>query len=144
MMKKIQHFLTEAKQKLITVSPEDRVFFALTQLAEHNLSSLLVVDNGKLVGIFSERDYARKVTLQGKNSQSSMVKDVMTSNLITMRPDQAIAECMQIMTDRHIRHLPILDNDEKLVGIVSIGDVVKETMEEQRRMIEELQRYIAG
>lgn len=143
-MKKIQHFLTEAKQKLITVSPEDRVFFALTQLAEHNLSSLLVVDNGKLVGIFSERDYARKVTLQGKNSQSSMVKDVMTSNLITMRPDQAIAECMQIMTDRHIRHLPILDNDEKLVGIVSIGDVVKETMEEQRRMIEELQRYIAG
>ena len=68
----------------------------------------------------------------------------MTSNLVTMRPDQSIAECMQIMTERHIRHLPIVDSDEKLVGIVSIGDVVKETMEEQRRMIEELQRYIAG
>ncbi len=143
-MKKIQHFLHEAKQKLVTVSPNDRVFFALTQLAEHNLSSVLVVDNGKLIGIFSERDYARKVALQGKNSQTSMVKDVMTANLITMRPEQTFAECMQIMTERHVRHLPILDNDEKLVGIVSIGDVVKETMEEQRRMIEELQRYIAG
>ena len=143
-MKKIQHFLTEAKQKLITVSPDDRVYFALTRLADNNLSSVLVLDNGKLVGIFSERDYARKVTLQGKNSQTSTVKEVMTSNLITMRPDQSIAECMQIMTERHIRHLPIVDSDEKLVGIVSIGDVVKETMEEQRRMIEELQRYIAG
>lgn len=143
-MKKIQHFLNEAKQKLIAVSPDDRVYFALTRLAENNLSSVLVLDNGKLVGIFSERDYARKVTLKGKNSQTATVKEVMTANLITMRPDQTIAECMQIMTERHIRHLPIVDNDEKLVGIVSIGDVVKETMEEQRRMIEELQRYIAG
>lgn len=143
-MKKIQHFLTEAKQKLITVSPDDRVYFALTRLADNNLSSVLVLDKGKLVGIFSERDYARKVALQGKNSQTSTVKEVMTANLITMRPDQSIAECMQIMTERHIRHLPIVDSDEKLVGIVSIGDVVKETMEEQRRMIEELQRYIAG
>ncbi len=142
--KTIQQFLNDAKQNLVTVNPEDNVYYALGLMAKRNLSALLVLQHGELVGIFSERDYARKIILQGKSSKDTLVRDIMTPHVITVKPEQSIDACMEIMTDKRIRHLPVLDADKKLVGIVSIGDVVKELMAQQRFMIEELQRYIAG
>lgn len=142
--KTIQQFLNEAKQDLATVSPDDNVYQALGLMAKRNLSALIVLQHGELAGIFSERDYARKVTLKGKTSKETAVSDIMTPNVITVKPDQSIDSCMQLMTDKRIRHLPVVDADNKVIGIVSIGDVVKELIAQQRFMIEELQRYIAG
>jgi CBS domain-containing protein len=104
---------------------------------------LLVLKEQKLVGIFSERDYARKVFLKGKSSNDAKVSDVMTSKVITINTKHSIDQCMQIMTDNHIRHLPIV-NDQKVMGLISIGDVVREMIAYQKSMIEQLQSYIAG
>ena len=112
-------------------------------MALHNIGALLVLKEQKLVGIFSERDYARKVFLKGKSSNDAKVSDVMTSKLITIDTKHSIDQCMQIMTDNHIRHLPIV-NDQKVMGLISIGDVVREMIAYQKSMIEQLQSYIAG
>jgi CBS domain-containing protein len=124
-------------------TPNSTVYEALQQMAEKNVGALLVVQSRKLVGIFSERDYARKVTLKGKLSAATFVSEVMTDNLITVAPDQTIEDCMELMTNRHIRHLPVLDNGE-LMGVVSIGDVVKVIIEEQKAIISHLEGYITG
>ena len=112
-------------------------------MALHNIGALLVLKEQKLVGIFSERDYARKVFLKGKSSNDAKVSDVMTSKVITINTKHSIDQCMQIMTDNHIRHLPIVNN-QKVMGLISIGDVVREMIAYQKSMIEQLQSYIAG
>jgi len=112
-------------------------------MAEKNISCILIMNEEHLAGIFSERDYARKVVIQGKNSNEILLKEVMTDKLITIGPKTELDECMQLMTDHRIRHLPILDNS-KVVGLISIGDVVKEMIVQQKNQIKELQKYISG
>jgi CBS domain-containing protein len=143
-MRTIREFLNSANQTLSTVAPEDMVYHALTIMAERNLSALPVVKNKQLMGILSERDYARKVILQGKRSRETTISEIMTAKVVTIEPDKTVNDCMAIMTERRIRHLPIATKEGELIGIISIGDVMKVIMEEQRFMIAELQRYIAG
>jgi CBS domain-containing protein len=125
------------------VSPSDAVLHALGVMAEHDVGAVLVLDGEKLVGLFSERDYARKVVLAGRSSKDSPVRDVMTSHVICVAPDRTIDECMAVMTDKRVRHLPVLDH-KHVVGVVSIGDVVKATIADQEFTITQLQSYIAG
>ncbi len=125
------------------VAPDSSVFNALEIMADKNVGALPVVDDGKLVGIFSERDYARKVILVGRSSKTTRVKELMTSKVFHVKPQRSIADCMHLMTSRHIRHLPVLDHG-KLVGIVTIGDVVKNLLSHQKRTIEDLETYITG
>jgi CBS domain-containing protein len=112
-------------------------------MAIKEIGSLLVIEGEKLVGIISERDYARKVVLKEKTSMDTPVKEIMTQKVVYLRPEQTIQECMALMTDKRIRHLPVLEND-RLVGIISIGDVVKAIISQQEFMIEQLERYIEG
>jgi len=142
-MKTISQFLDHSQRAIYSVSPDDTIRQALEVMAFHNIGALLVLKEQKLVGIFSERDYARKVVLQGKSSNDAKVSEVMTSKLITIDTKHSIDQCMQIMTDNHIRHLPIV-NDTQVMGLISIGDVVREMIAYQKSMIEQLQSYIAG
>ena len=125
------------------VTPETSVFDALRLMAEKNVGALVVLEEGKLVGIFSERDYARKVILKGKSSKSTPVKEIMTGEVIDVAPDQSIDDCMALMTHKRVRHLPVLDGNQ-LVGVISIGDVVKTIISEQQTLIEDLSDYITG
>lgn len=126
-----------------TVSPDETVFRALEVMAEHDVGALVVVDEGAVVGVFSERDYARKVILLGRGSRDLAVRVVMSGDVVTVGPEQTVADCMRLMTDNRVRHLPVVE-DDRLVGIVSIGDVVKAVMSEQEFLIEQLQEYISG
>ena len=119
------------------------VFDALQLMAEKNIGAVLVIDEGQLSGIFSERDYARKVILQGRASKDTLVADVMTSKLITVAPDDKIEAAMLIMSDKHIRHLPVIDKGE-LIGIISINDVVSTIIRDQKNHINSLESYISG
>jgi CBS domain-containing protein len=112
-------------------------------MAEKNVGALLVIEYGKLVGIFSERDYARKVILQGKTSHVTHVREIMTDKVFFVRPEDTIEECMAVMTAQHIRHLPVLSNDD-IIGVISIGDVVKAIIDEQGFVIEQMANYISG
>lgn len=140
-MKTVRQLLQGKPGGLCTISPAASVLDALKQMAEKNVGALLVVENDKLVGIVSERDYARKVILLGKSSQDTLVKQVMTEGPICVQPDNTVEECMALMTDKHVRHLPVIES-AKLLGVLSIGDLVKETISEQRFMIEQLESYI--
>ena len=142
-MKTISQFLDHSQRAIYSVSPDDTIRQALEVMALHNIGALMVLKEQKLVGIFSERDYARKVVLKGKSSNDAKVSEVMTSKLITINTNHSIDQCMQIMTDNHIRHLPIV-NDTQVMGLISIGDVVREMIAYQKSMIEQLQSYIAG
>jgi CBS domain-containing protein len=143
-MKTIGQFLDQSKRPVYSVGPNATVREALELMAKHNIGALLVfLDDGLLVGIFSERDYARKVALKDKSSSDARVSEIMTSKVITINTKHTIDQCMQIMTDKHIRHLPIVD-DQKVIGLISIGDVVREMIGYQKSMIEQLQSYIAG
>ena len=142
-MKTISQFLDHSQRAIYSVSPDDTIRQALEVMALHNIGALLVLKEQNLVGIFSERDYARKVVLKGKSSNDAKVSEVMTSKLITINTNHSIDQCMQIMTDNHIRHLPIV-NDSQVMGLISIGDVVREMIAYQKSMIEQLQSYIAG
>ena len=142
-MKTISQFLDQSKRPVYSVGPNATVREALEIMAQHNIGALLVMDGETLKGIFSERDYARKVALKGKSSNDAKVSDVMTSNVITINTKHSIDQCMQIMTDKHIRHLPIV-NDVQVIGLISIGDVVREMIVYQKSMIEQLQSYISG
>lgn len=126
---------------VFSISPDTLVYNALEMMVEKNVSALPVVENEKLVGIFSERDYARKVVLKGKASKETSISEIMTSNLVTVTPAHTIDECMRLMTANFFRHLPVLEND-KLTGIVSIGDVVKYIIDEQKFIIENMEHYI--
>ena len=142
-MKTISQFLEQSKRPVYSVAPSATVREALEIMAQHNIGALLVIDGQTLEGIFSERDYARKVVLKGKSSSDAKVSEIMTSKVITINTKHTIDQCMQIMTDNHIRHLPIVD-DQKVIGLISIGDVVREMIGYQKSMIEQLQSYIAG
>lgn len=125
------------------VTPETLVIDALHMMAEKNAGAVLVLRGEALVGIFSERDYARKVILRGKSSTDTPVADVMTSRVVYVRPSQTTEECMALMTDKHVRHLPVIE-DERVLGVISIGDVVKAIVADQRFTIQQLESYITG
>ena len=140
-MKTVKQLLECKTRGLCTIGPDAPVFDALKMMAENDIGALLVVENDKLIGIISERDYARKVMLHGKSSRDIPVREIMTEPVICVQPDRTIDECMALMTDKRIRHLPVIEND-KLIGVLSIGDLVKETICEQQFMIKQLESYI--
>jgi CBS domain-containing protein len=135
--------LNDKGRAVWSVKPTDTVLQALGVMAEHDVGAVLVMDGDKLVGVLSERDYARKVVLAGRSSKDSPVKDVMTVHVVCVAPERSIDECMALMTSRRLRHLPVLDH-KRVVGIVSIGDLVKATIDDQQFTITQLQMYIAG
>ncbi|MEN8234840.1 MAG: CBS domain-containing protein [Actinomycetota bacterium] len=124
------------------VVPSDTMLRALEAMADHNIGAVLVLDGEELVGIVTERDYARKVKLFARGSGETPVTEVMTTEILTVRPSTTVAECMELMTNRRVRHLPVIGDDGGLAGLVSIGDVVKAMIAEQRDLIEQLERYI--
>lgn len=133
----------KAVQSIFTISPNATVLEAIKIMADKGVGALVVAEDEKVVGIFSERDYTRKIALMERTSESTLVSDIMTSKVISVGLNHTVEECLQLMTDRHLRHLPVL-NQEKLVGFISIGDLVKAAMEDQRILIEQLQQYISG
>mgnify|MGYP001370439635 CR=1 FL=1 len=139
----VSNILQSKGAKIFSITPITSVYNALEIMVEKNISSLLVMENEILIGIFTERDYARKVTLKGKSSRETPIGDIMTGNLITVTPDSTIDECMLLMTGKFIRHLPVVEND-KVVGLISIGDVVKYIIEEQKFIIQNMEHYIGG
>jgi CBS domain-containing protein len=126
-----------------SVTSTSTVFDALRTMAEKNVGALLVIDEGKLVGIVSERDYARKIALKGKSSKDTLINEIMTEKVVYIRPDESIEDCMALMTEKHFRHLPVIDNGT-LIGVISIGDVVRSVISEQKFIIAQLENYISG
>ncbi len=142
-MKTVKHILQNKSNAIYSVSPSTSVLDALQVMMDKNISALLVMESDELKGIFTERDYARKIILQGKSSKETLIKDIMTAKLETVNLNSTIDHCMQIMTNRHIRHLPIVE-DGKVGGMISIGDLVKFVIEDQKQTIEQLQSYISS
>jgi CBS domain-containing protein len=142
-MIKVNQILKEKEAKLITISSDALVFEALQSMMKYNISAILIVDEGDLIGIFTERDYARKVVLVGKSSKDIRLNEVMTPSPIVISPEDNLEHCMQLMTDKHIRHLPVKHQNE-LVGMVSIGDIVKSIIEDQKQIIKDLKNYISS
>ena len=124
-----------------SVGPEASVYDAIEMMADKEVGALVVMEGDSLVGVFTERDYARKIALQGRSSRDTKVKEIMTSRVAYVRPGHSVAECMAVMTEKRVRHLPVLDGD-KLLGIISIGDLVKAIIEDQQHVIEQLEQYI--
>ncbi|NIM93603.1 MAG: CBS domain-containing protein [Anaerolineales bacterium] len=139
----IRHLLDSKGYEIWSILPNSTVYEALVLLAQMDIGALLVKDNDKVVGIFSERDYARKIILHGKSSKETLVREVMTHEVISMSPDQTIEECMKVMTNNRIRHIPV-QHDDEVIGVVSIGDVVNAIISNQEFMIEQLENYIQG
>lgn len=140
-MKTIRQALKDKDPEIWWTTPDTQVFSALSLMAEKGVGALLVKEKDKIVGIFSERDYARKVILMGKSSKDIFVREIMTTNVRFITPEQTCDQALALMTDKHIRHLPVLQ-DDKLVGIVSIGDLVKAVIDEQKKTIDKLEKYI--
>lgn len=141
-MKTLEQLLAiKSLQQVITISPDATVFEALKVMDQYHIGALAVLDHGNLVGIFSERDYAREVALKGRTSKTTIVKDVMTTDVHAAKPDDTVESAMNIMSDNRIRHLPVL-KDGEMIGILSIGDLVKETIAYQRDLINQLETYI--
>ncbi|HVL74494.1 MAG TPA: CBS domain-containing protein [Noviherbaspirillum sp.] len=143
-MQSVAHILESKRhQRVHTIAPHASVLQALTLMAEMGIGALLVMENERVVGIMSERDYARKVELKGRTAKDTTVAEIMTRNVIYVRPHQTNEECMALMTEGRLRHLPVMD-DGKLVGLISIGDLVADIISEQQFTIEQLQHYIQG
>ena len=140
---KVRDILHRKGTELFTVTPDASVLDALKLMSEKNIGGVLIMDGQFLKGIFTERDYARKIVLKGKNSADIKISEVMVTGLITVSSESTTSECMKLMTDRTIRHLPVVD-EGKLVGLISNGDVVKAVIEEQQQVIQHLEQYIAG
>jgi CBS domain-containing protein len=140
----LKQLLDEKQRPLAVVTPTDSVFHALTLMAQHDVGALLVLEGEQLVGIFTERDYARKIMLHGKSSKETLVRDIMSDKVAYVTPTATLDECMTLMTEKRFRHLPVLSDEGAVVGIVSIGDLVKATISSQQMIISELERYIAG
>ena len=142
-MRNVNRILENKPADVVTVARDAPVLEVIRLMAEHHIGSVLVVESGHLLGIATERDYARKVILQGRSSSDTPVAQIMSSPVVSVTPETTAQTCMQIMTDRRIRHLPVLDAGGRVVGLVSIGDLVKAVIEDQREEIDQLQRYIA-
>ena len=142
-MRTVQDVLRSKGSTVYAVRPTDTVLDALGVMAEHEVGAVLVLDDERLCGILTERDYARKVVLAGRSSRDSQIKEIMTTQVICVAPNRTVDECMALMTDKRVRHLPVLDH-KHVVGVVSIGDLVKATIAEQDFTIAQLQSYIAG
>jgi CBS domain-containing protein len=142
-MMTVKQILKNKGSQAWSTEPQATVYSALQLMAEKGIGAVLVLADGKLVGIFSERDYARKIILHGKSSMDTQVSEIMTSHVITVGPEVTIGECMTLMTEKRFRHLPVVDGD-KLLGVVSIGDVVKAIISDQQFVIQQLESYISG
>ncbi len=142
-MEFVSQFLEKKGHDVWWVAPETTVFDALQLMANKKVGALLVLEEDSLVGVFSERDYARKVTLKGKSSKDTPVRDIMSTKIVCVTPNQTTEECMSLMTEKRVRHLPVMDG-EKLIGIISIGDVVKAVIADREDIIEQLEHYITG
>ena len=140
-MKTVREILQAKPNKVLSIAPDATVLDALKLMADKEVGALVVLEGERLAGIFSERDYARKVILHGKASKDTLVSEIMTHKVVCVRPDQSVEDCMALMTDKRVRHLPILE-DKRVIGVISIGDVVKEVISEQRFVIEQLEHYI--
>jgi CBS domain-containing protein len=142
-MLSVQQLLDQKPKGIFSVAPEEPVLAAIRKMAEHHIGALLVMSGDRLVGIVSERDYARKVVLLGRSSTETPVSAIMTAKVVTVGPKQDAHDCMRLMTDKRIRHLPVVSG-ERVVGILSIGDLVRAVIEEQERTIADLETYIHG
>ncbi len=142
-MTTVKLYLQRKGSEVWSTQPEATVYEALRLMAEKDIGALLVLESGKVVGMFSERDYARKLILQGKSSKGTLVRDIMTSKVVCVSPQHTIEECMAVMTEKRIRHLPVMESDQ-VMGMISIGDVVKSIISEQEFVIEQLTNYITG
>ena len=139
----IDSILNQKRGEVFSVSPDATVYDAIAMMAEKNVGALLVVEDGKLVGILSERDYTRKVMLRGKRSRETLVREIMSSQLTTVDPKQGVDECLRFMTEKRVRHLPVV-KDAEICGVISIGDLVKHIISVQNATIDQLERYISG
>ena len=139
----VKEILKDKSRDILTIAPQETVYRALEIMAEKDLGALVVVEGGKVVGLFSERDYARNIVLQGKSSKDTLVKDLMNPKPCCVHPEHTLNDCMALITEKRTRHLPVLDG-EKLIGIVSIGDVVKQYIVDKEFTIKQLENYIAG
>jgi CBS domain-containing protein len=142
-MRNVRQLLESKPAEIHSIAPDAPVIEALRLMADKGIGAVLVLEGGKLAGIFSERDYARKIALLGRSSADTPVRDIMTAELHAVAPDDSIEHCMQVVTDGRIRHLPVLERGE-LIGLVSIGDLVKAVIEQQQIELDHLQRYIAS
>jgi CBS domain-containing protein len=142
-MKTVRQLLEIKGYEVLSVTPESQVYDALVIMAQHHVGALVVLDGEKLVGIFSERDYARSVVLKGKSSKTTAISEIMSTTVITVNPDNTVEDCMHLVSGKRIRHLPVLENN-KVIGILSIGDLVKETIDYQAFLIMQLELYIQG
>lgn len=142
-MSQVRHLLESKGSNVFSITPDAPVLDAIKHMAEHRVGALLVMRGDELVGVLSERDYARKVILQGRSSSQTAVSDIMTGKPLTVGPDTDVFECMRLCTDSRIRHLPVVD-DNAVVGVISIGDLVKAVIDAQAEEIEHLQRYITS
>lgn len=142
-MKTVKQLLQSKGRQVWSIAPEAMVYDALKLMAEKEVGALVVLEAGQVAGIISERDYARKVSLQGKSDRTTSVGEIMTAKVIYVYPEQTIEECMALMTDKRIRHLPVIDGGQ-LIGVISIGDVVKEVISHQEFLIAQLEHYITG
>lgn len=142
-MHTVRHLLQGKAPDIHAVTPDSPVIDAIRLMAEKSIGAVLVMESGRLVGILSERDYARKVVLQGRSSATTRVSEIMTSQLVTVAPGDKVEQCMQLVTERRIRHLPVMEGGQ-LVGVISIGDLVKAVIEQQKADLDQLHRYISG
>jgi len=142
-MGKVRDILKSKGQAVFSVPSTETVYRGLELMMEKNVGALLIVDNQQLVGIFTERDYARKLILKGKSSKDTLIKEAMTENPFTVSPDTSIEDCMKVISQKKFRHLPVMENNQ-LVGVISVGDVVKFVIEEQQFIIQNLQQYISA
>ena len=142
-MKLIKHLLDRKGRDIISVKPETSVLDAIRLMAEKGIGSLVVMEDQELLGIMSERDYARKVIIKGRSSESTAVSEIMTANVITISSSETVNDCMSVMTEKKIRHLPVVE-DNAVIGMISIGDLVKAIISDQQEEIEQLEHYISG
>jgi CBS domain-containing protein len=142
-MATIRQLLLDKGNKVHSIGPEDTVYDAIRKMADESIGSLIVMDGGKIVGIITERDYARNVVLKGRASPATRVRDIMEPRVLYAKPDQSVEECMAIMTDKRVRHLPVIEQ-EKAIGLISIGDLVKNIISHQKFIIDQFEHFIRG
>ncbi len=142
-MRSVKDILQEKGTQVYAISPDAKVYEALQLMADKNIGALMVMEGDRAVGLISERDYARKIVLKGKFSKDVPVHEIMTADIVRIGPDRDVENCMELMTDKRVRHLPVFEND-RLIGIISIGDIVKAIIEHKEEIIEQLENYIKG